>query len=312
MSSENKKIGTPLSNAQKRYPELYLHDSVLPDSLLVHVLCEGKLPRDEINKALASSEYFVQPDEEPAWKKVWHGITRPEEEFNAAFTQMEKECANRSFVKTGEIMHVFGLRLWLSEIGQIPLSTDEVVEQCKSYVDDLKKSGKLLVSTEEETDIGTGAYGMGFNKANGLPTLHSYYEKSVEDARRERWPADAASMLELMASNADEFFVKVCPTNDARENTFADTPIFSSIPADVFVVKLLELHPRDFRTVLTAFSGRYETGRLERQLAPELPWLGEVHRMLKAEAEKSSPIRRFRINNEIGRLIAPYLAKPTS
>ena len=113
------------------------------------MLCEGKLPRDEINKALAASEYFVQPDDEPAWKKVWYGITRPEEEFNAAFAQMEKQFVDRVFVKTGEMIHVFGLRIWLSEIGQIQMPVDEVIEECKTYIDDLKKNGRLLDSAEE-------------------------------------------------------------------------------------------------------------------------------------------------------------------
>ena len=73
----------------------------------------------------------------------------------------------------------------------------------------------------------------------------------------------------------------------------------------MFVAKLLELHPRDFRTVLTAFNGRYETGRLEHHLAPEKPWLRGVYDRLEQEAHSKAPIRRFAIANEIERLIAP-------
>jgi hypothetical protein len=298
----------PLAKAQKKYPELHLHDRVLTDEVLVQVLCESRLSQRDINDSLRSSEHFMRPEDEPAWQKVWYGITRPEEEFIAAFKRLEEQFTNRAFIRTGEIMHVFGLRLFLAKIGQLPLRTEEVMTQCKLYVNDLKSSERLLEGADESVDD-EAAYGMVFSEGDTpeFKALRSYYDEAVEAARRELWPAHAEAMLDLMAKDANAFFVKVCWTNDERDNTFALVPIFSAVSPDDFVEKLLSLHPRDFRTVLTALKGRYEHGRLQSQLAEERPWLHSVYEKLKAEATNRSPIRRFTIENEIGRLIAPLL-----
>jgi len=75
---DNGGVGTPLSDAQDRYPRLHLHDSILSDKVLVQVLCDGLIDESEINSSLSVHELFVEPDEEPNWRKVWHGFLRPE------------------------------------------------------------------------------------------------------------------------------------------------------------------------------------------------------------------------------------------
>jgi hypothetical protein len=314
-TSEGQKKDTPLSKAQRKYPELHLHDPVLTDEVLIEMLCEGKITREKIDNSLRTSEHFVRPEDEPAWRKVWYWINRTGEEFEVAFLRMEELFNERAFIKTGEVMHVFGLRLWLGKIGQLALSRDDIVAQCKLYIDELKESGKLLEGTGEETWSGPyeAAYGLVFSEGNSaeFKALHKYYEESVEAARRQLWPQHAAELIELMSSDVDAFFVKVCWTNDERENTFMVIPVFSAISVNVFVDKLLQLHPREFRTALTALKGRYENGRLQRELALEAAWLTGVYIALKHEAIKCSPIRRFTIENEIGRLIAPLLPVDT-
>jgi hypothetical protein len=311
MSAErNGKGDTSLATAQRKYPELHLHDRVISDAVLVEVLCQGRISEAEINATLRSSEHFIRSEEEPAWQKLWYGITRPEDEFNTAFKVFEDEFARRVFVRAGEIMHAFGLRLWLKKMGQLDHTTEELVTQCKSYIDDLKNNGQLLGGAHETIEAGfTAAYGLQFMEAGSpeFKSLHLYYEDAVKAAKRAHWPAQAREVLELMARDVSAFFAKVCWTNDQRDNTFMLVPIFSVVAADDFVEKLLKLHPRDFRTALTALNGRYEHGRLHRELAEEGPWLHAVYEKLKSEASGKSHIRRYAIENEISRLIAPLL-----
>lgn len=309
LMKENKENPTPLAGASQKFPEIYLHDTVLNDDVLVHVICEGRVDGEEINSSLRHSAYFLAPDEEPAWQTVWYGIEREPEQFRKAFETMERQFKERAFLKAGEILHVFGLRLWGAEIGQLDLKPDEVVAQCQSYVDDLARDGRILESDDIEDDFRSGAYGLGFNAGDKVEfrELTTYCQDAVAEARRRRWPTDAASVMDLMAADASAFFAKVCWTNDSRENTFAAVPIFSCVAAPEFVERLLKLKPADFRTAMTALKGRYEGRKLDNDLAPERSWLREVRDLLLEKAKVEVPIRRFAIRNEVARLISPLL-----
>lgn len=303
----------PLAAASKKFPELHLHDTVLNDDVLVHVLCEGRIQSEEINECLRHSAYFLRPDQEPAWQKVWYGIARDSEEFEEAFQIMEQQFEARAFVRTGEILHVFGLRLWGAEIEQLKCATSDILAQCKSYVDDLASDGRILnefdaSAAEDHFELGA-AYGLAYNSGNKpeFRELAHYYLDAVDDAKRKRWPEEARAVVNLMVSDVSSFFAKVCWTNDSRENTFAVIPIFSTIPAGEFVKSLLTLMPADFRTALTAFKGRYEGNRLKHELHAEEAWLREVRVLLLKEAEGNAPIRKFAIRNEVGRLISPFV-----
>jgi hypothetical protein len=78
-----------------------------------------------------------------------------------------------------------------------------------------------------------------------------------------------------------------------------------------FVDLLLEQHPANQRTIMRTFRERYSSGELQRELAPERPWLGEVKNALMAAAAaaaaRSSPMGKFRIEKLIEWDIAPAL-----
>lgn len=308
-NEQNSRIGA----AQSRYPELYLHDGVLSDEVLVQVLCEGRIVAATIDQCLGRSEYFIRPEEEPAWQKVWHGVTRPEEEFEAAFQMMEQQFQKGEFSDPGEVLHVFGLRLWSARMGQLKLTTAEVARQCKDYLDALVAAGRILAGSpiDERGLRLQGAFGMGFNEVEApeFRELCDYYLAAIAEARKARWPIHAKDLMTLMGTDPQAFYPMVCWTSDGRGNTFAGVPVFAAIPTGEFVDAFLALHPAGQRTVLGALKDRYEHGRLEQELGPERAWIVGVHDMLRARAEGMSPIRRFSITNELDRLISPVVAR---
>ena len=119
--------GTPLSVAQDRYKRVPLHDSILSDEVLVGVLFDGRIDAPLINQTLSVHETFVAPDDEPNWRKVWHGFLRDADEFEAAFAAMEQEFLERRFENPGELLHVLGMRLWGVELGELDKTEQEVV-----------------------------------------------------------------------------------------------------------------------------------------------------------------------------------------
>jgi hypothetical protein len=300
---------TGLSAASERYPELHLHDSVLTDDVLVHALCEGRVDANEINASLRQSQYFLTPAEEPAWRKVWYGMERSPEEFQASFSEMEQQFKNRFFLENGEVMHVFALRLWCAKIGMLKESLEEVVKDCKAYVDDLTKDERILVGAPNERRHFSGAYGLAFMQAETpeFKELDTYYEAAVMAAKERRWPAEAKAAMAFMATNIEAFFGKMCRTHDERAKTYLDAPVFSTVPTSEFVDRLLKIDPKDFREVMRAFKERYGAGELSRELQAEKAWAREVRDLLLKKADTQVPIRKFAIRNDVGWALTPYV-----
>jgi hypothetical protein len=196
----------------------------------------------------------------------------------------------------------------MSKIGQLKLTREQVIGQCQVYVDELRDTGKILHSKPSRNDL-FGAYGLGFNEAETkeFKELLDYYFDAIRVAEERLWPSHVGRLMDLMSSDVYAFFAKVCWTNDDRENTFMAVPIFSTASPSGFVDRLLALDPKSQRVVLNGLKGRYDVGRLHRELASEKEWLGEVRRLLLEKAQGMSPIRKFAIENEVGRLLTPLL-----
>jgi hypothetical protein len=111
---------------------------------------------------MSSSPHYVRPKGEPAWQVVWDGQNRDDSEFEAACQAVEADFKARSYEETGEVLHVLGLRLWLSEINVLNRSLDDVVAEGKQYIDDLYDAGKLAKADEPPRELRmTGWYGLG-------------------------------------------------------------------------------------------------------------------------------------------------------
>lgn len=301
---------TPLSRAQKRYQNLWLNNSVLNDEVLSQVLCEGRHDSEAINASLSLSEYFLTPDEEPAWQTVWHGLERDASDYDRAYATMEQQFIDRAFTKEGEILHVMSLRLWAAEIGHLSRTEADVVAEGKKYIDDLLESDQLAHGPTS-FDRFTGAYGLGFINGNSpaFRELVSYYQDSCAEAFKRTWPRELSNLYSMMANDVDAFFGQVCRTNDANPNPFARVPIFSVSKPSEFVARMLDMHPSAQRTIFRAIDGRYEFSSLQSELADERDWLIGVREGLMRYANDTStpPIRRFTIQNEVKRVIDPLL-----
>jgi len=127
----------------KRYPTIRLDTDLLSDQTLVAVIVKGVIDQTRIRSELDESSFFVTLEQEPAWRTVWHSHERTEDEINRALAEMERTYAAREYTVPGELLHVFGLRLWLSKIGAIPGNREQVLADGMAYMDDLYARGVL-------------------------------------------------------------------------------------------------------------------------------------------------------------------------
>ncbi|MBY0559320.1 P-loop NTPase fold protein [Hyphomicrobium sp.] len=299
--------GTPLSIAQDRYPRIYLHDSILSDEVLIQTLCDGKIEPATTNASLSIDEAFVAPDEEPNWRKVWHGFLRETSEFENAFARLESEFQHRVFDDPGVILHVLGLRNWGARIGELKKSEAEVLDEGKAYIDDLRKEGRLRRWSFR--DYRHGAFGLGFQDTDraGFTTVYDYFFEQSGLAYRETWPALGKSLLEAMSEDAELFRGRVCWSGSHTKPDCADDPVLTAITPKTFVNTLLDASPAAQRTILEGLQERYQTGRLSESLAEEKPWLVEMHHELQGRIPALAPIRRYSLSADTKRLLGPAL-----
>lgn len=305
MIARNKKDGktTPLADASNRYPQVRLDDTLLSDEVLIDVLIKGVVDAGSIAASLDLSQQFIAKEKEPAWRTVWHGLERTEQQFERALNTTERQFEERKFTAIGEILHVFGLRLWLAKSGILEKSTTEVVRECCEYIDDLFSAGRLEPSPIHSFDenLGIGGYGsyggLGVyeRETEELKEIFEYLQTVRSRAREESYPAKAAELLVCMKSDPNLFFRRLNLTN-SEDNIYWRVPILAFIDPEDFVDELLGLSPSLQRSALMAVKARYEHASLDGELKKEKPWLETVAVKLEDKASRMLPITELRLN----------------
>lgn len=304
--------GTPLSRAQDRYQRLLLHDSILSDEVLVQVLCDGRIDAQAINASLAVHQLFVEPNEEPNWRKVWHGFLRDAAEFEPAFKAMEQEFAAGQFEEPGLVLHVFGLRLWGVELGELAKTEQDVVAEGKAYIDNLRRAGKLR--RYKPAGFHDAAYGLQYHNADtpAFRDLHSYFAEQCELAHQDGWPKLAEGLLDDITGDGEAFYRRVCWSGGQTRPDCADDPILARLSTQRFVDRLVECTPQAQRVVLQALNDRYGSGRLTNELAAECKWLLDLQTELDTRIPSLPRIRQYSLSNDSARLLNPALAQARS
>jgi hypothetical protein len=302
VSAKMNKTKTPLMTAGERYPLVDLTDTILSDEVLVDYLVRGMLDSKKIQACLDASRFFVTVADESPWRTVWHYMERSEEEFDTALKKMEAQFAAREFTLRGEILHVLGLRLMLSDVGILKVPRAQLVKEGKQYIDDVYKRKTLeLPPPDDFTEVrfnGYGGLGIYEHDTPEYKELLAYLSKTGQRAIEDTYPKKAAALLKEMGTDVQLFFRRLCATNSS-DNTYCRIPILASIDPNAFVSALLKLRPTEQRTVMTMFKSRYEFGLLERDLKDEKAWAEAVRERLLAKAETMAPISKLRIKRYV-------------
>jgi hypothetical protein len=298
---EEKQTTPPIVEVDRKYPEVDMTSVMLNDAVLAAMLIDGRFPEEEIRSSIDNSSYFIIPGEDPPWKVVNHFDALDDSTVEEACARMEQQIENREVTVSGEILHIFCLRMMMAENGIIDRTVDEIVDECKSYLDDLLKSGRLPPRDTDwrwfdrfERSYDGFSYWISEANAERFRAIWDHLIACRETAFQKTLPAVCDDLLRLVTEDSKAFFEAVSSTNNGP-NPYALIPLLQKVSPAKFVEAWLSADRNDWQTVSYALDNRYSSNQLERDLSAEKDWALEVLKELEQRAGKEAGFRSLRI-----------------
>lgn len=306
----DRQVPPPLDLADSRFSEADLYDSIANNTVLCDLLFKGMANAGSWRESLDRSSYYVNVDTEPAWRTVWNGSERDEQDFDHALREMERQFCARELFEPGEILHVVGMRLWLADIGVLPLTRADTLDQAKKYLMDLYARGQL---TPQSRDIyrdefhGYGGLGIHQVESEEYRNFVELFNAQRSQVTKDLYPQKAAKLLLDMETDVGLFLRQICRNNEA-DNTYAYEPILVVIDPSEFVRRVMGLSAAHRRKAIMALNIRYSHGSIDRELTSEKEWLVDVHRLFCEAAQALSAMARWSVLNAVQHYIEPLTA----
>ena len=272
--------------ADEKYPLANLEDSIFSDQTLVAMFVDGRYPKEEIRLSLNSSSYFMRPTEVAPWLVLVNFDQIDDDLVEDAVARMDRQFQNREVTNSGELLHIFALRMMMAESRIAEESIDECAASCIQYLNDLHAEGKLPAREtgwEWYESFERSYQGRGYWVSESVsPYFQEVFRKLIllrEEALELKLPEIHAELLNLIQCDSKAFIEKVSPTKNG-ENPYELIPILHGIPPVDFVDAWLGSQYKNWRNIYFALQNRYSHGRIETDLAIEQPWCREVHSLL--------------------------------
>jgi len=287
--------------ANDRYASLELYEPILNDDVLRDLLIAGIVDPESIRSSLDQTAWFSN-GAEPAWRVVWGAYERPDVEVEVAVQEMEAQFQAHAFTIGGEILHVVGLQLHLSDIGVLDLDRKETIVRAKKYIDETRALGTLEVPQAVwKDDLRYGGYGgLGITQIDTpeMGEIYAYLSVARAGAATDSYPAKAVTLLDEMRRD-HELFIRRVTQNESPDSLYAFAPVLAAVEPSDFAAAFLELSSLSQRSVSQGLLWRYEHVRLIRELAAERDWVQNVRDCIATFADAAQPIPRNRLRTTI-------------
>lgn len=306
LSSQNGNTAKPaIMEASERHPNINITSQLLNNEVLASMLFNGIFDESLIRQSLNNSLSYTSAEELAPWRVFMSMDEINDTETERAAHRLIRQFENREAVDPGEILHLFAFRLLKAQIGFIPRSIDETVDDCKNYLEDLLTSNRMpfIARTPNRHLEIANSYGGYAYWVDDLykPQFDELLDKLIEygdRSIREKYPAIAKDLLTLMKNDSENFIEKLSGKAEG-EDWYAYMDVLSAIQPQKFVETLMDIHPKDCQNIAKALRGRYNLGELGKHLKNEADWLLEVMRLLEQELDSSPPLRKMRLERSI-------------
>lgn len=301
MKDGDKHETPPFVTSSDRYSAVDLEAGILNDDVLVSMLVQGKYPLNDIQCSMDNSPHFLVPGEVPPWKVVIQFDELDDETVEEARQCMEQQFRKREVTDSGEMLHIFCLRMMMAENGISERTVDQVVDESMAYINDLLNERRLPPRgsdwrwyDEFSRSHGGFAYWVSDANADHFRAIWDHLVAAREEALRQTFPEVQKALLNMVREDSKAFFEAVSPTNNGH-NPYAMIPLLHEIPASDFVDAWLAGKQENWRNVDHALQNRFSHGQLERDLQDEKNWALEILRELDARSKKETGFRALRI-----------------
>lgn len=288
---------TSLQKIISRYSFLDLHEP-FPSAAWWQIFFDrGTIDIQDLEQSILSSKYF-QDENTPDWIKLWHFSDLSDGDFDVLIRQIETEFKSRCFHDIGVIKHIFGLFLMFSDAGIYNKTKQEILEDSKKYIDDLKTDDQLeplpdSVPLSEAIGHMFGSYlNLGFQGREfaEFKEFCDYIDETRRLNKIEKMPEAAQTVLDAMQTDVWKFHRMICLNSfhgeDISEPKYHETPILNYISPDNFIEKLLTLTREDQQYVFWSIEDRYKYENINDKLLEELDWLRSIEALLLEEADR--------------------------
>ena len=291
----------PLIKADEKYPTVDLESNLLSDEVLCAMLFDGRYPEKEIQECLDNSSFFLVPEQSPPWKVVIQFDELDDEVVDEALDRMNEQFQNRSVTNSGEMLHIFCLRMMMAENKIIDNELAHVVAENKAYIDDILEDGSLPPAgvdygwTQEfEHGHESLAYWVSDTRKQDFKEIWDYLITAREKALRRTFPKILETLKDKMRENSRGFFEDVSTTNNGP-NPYARVPLLHEISVGEFVDHWLSCPRENWRDIEYALNNRYRGTALNNELEPEREWALALLSELERQASKESGFCTLRI-----------------
>ncbi|MGB3389317.1 MAG: hypothetical protein WBA88_15170 [Pseudaminobacter sp.] len=294
--------------AKNRYSSVNLTSSLLQDEVLNQMLIEGTFDKSNIRASLEASSYFLKPQSAAPWQIVGSFDKLNDDVVDDAAKKMQEQFDTRAIVDSGEMLHIFALRMMMASKGILGKDVKTVARECRSYIDELLAKGRLPARGSDwrwYDEFEHSAYGIGYWVTDDYKAEFEALFQHLLDARGKALEAKfaelAPELLKVVETDGQQFLEQVCSTGKGM-NKYASIPILAAIEPKDFIAAWMRSPKPNWYWISNALQERYKGARMEEALKPEARWIDEVVRLLEEEADKAPGLAKLRLQRTIPKL----------
>ncbi|MER9335326.1 KAP family NTPase [Mesorhizobium sp. M0293] len=294
--------------AKNRYSSVNLTSPLLQDEVLGQMLIEGRFDKPGVRASLDGSSYFLKPQSAAPWQIVGSFDKLDDDVVDDALKKMQEQFDKRTVVDSGEMLHIFALRMMMASKGILGKDLKTVEKECRSYIDELLAEGRLPPRGSDwrwYDEFEHSAYGIGYWVTDDYKAEFEAIFRHLLDARGKaleaKFPELAPELLKIVEADGQRFLEQVCYTGKGT-NRYASIPILAAIEPKDFIAAWMRSPKPNWYWISNALQERYKGTRIEEALKSEAHWIDQVIKLLGEEADKASGLAKLRLLRTIPRL----------
>jgi hypothetical protein len=309
--SEGDRIGILAS----KYRPSMSRDLILDPDIWINLFAQGSLDKEAVQSSIERSRFFIG-QRTPTWRKLLEVWSFSNDELRDLLAQLKEDIRCENFSNVGEILHVTGILLWLSNRSLYSEPPEEIVRASVCLLNSLRAQQKLVCRPSDRslTDRDNVFANIFFlERAN--PAFEQVLERAKDiekEIHQSNLETSASALMDILPNDVFGFTRQLVHAHlgdrHSLSGSYADEPILASVDPVMFVESLMSLRPMYRRDLLYGIAQRYKHPELARMLCSELQWLDRVNNDLKQKlADAGASLEAFQLQTALDEFITPSI-----